>query len=102
MKSTKRLIVVLFTVVICLLILNLRHGYAQNISVPFSYSVGTATHTACPTVVVGVTQYCYPADGPYVSINGGAWQAIPLSASGVTSVNGKTGAVVLGATTTLQ
>lgn len=72
----------------------LRRAHAQTITVPFSYAVGIATHTSCPAVITGTTQYCYPSDGPYVSINGGAWQPIPLS----TSVAGLTGVTVCNAT----
>ena len=98
---------------------------AQVANSPYSYSVGPATHTSCPAVVATLTMYCFPADGPYVSINGAAWQPIPLTSGvagvtsfngrtgavlpvpsdypdAVTSVNGKTGAVVLSATTTVQ
>jgi hypothetical protein len=127
MKKILKLTV--FPIAFFLLVLSLWHdtrpAHAQTINVPFSYSVGTATHTSCPAVVASTTQYCFPADGPWVSINGATWQAIPLAAAvaGVTSfngrtgavfplpsdypnavasVNGKTGVVVLGATTTVQ
>lgn len=124
---TRKLSGLLVIAVVALLgtFIGLRRAHAQTISVPFSYSVGTATHASCPAVQVGITQYCYPSDGPYVSILGAAWQPIPLTAAAagvtsfngrtgavvpvpsdypdaVTSVNGKTGAVVLSATTTLQ
>jgi hypothetical protein len=61
---------------------------------------GGGPHTTCATPVPGISQTCIASDGLYQSDNGGAyWRVIQLTTSAVTSVNGKTGAVVLGATT---
>ena len=100
-------------------VLNLR---AQTVS-PFQMAVGSGLHTAC-TVTATTTTYCFASDGLWVSTNGGAYSQIGVVAvtgvtsfngrtgavipvpsdypDAVTSVNGKTGTVVLGATTTLQ
>jgi hypothetical protein len=105
-------------------------GRAQT-TIPFQMAVGTGLHTAC-TVTTGTTQYCFAADGLWVSLNGAAYAQITVTSgvtsfngrtgavlpavgdytytqisgtppsAAVTSVNGKTGAVVLSATTTLQ
>lgn len=98
-------------------------GTRAQTPVPAQFSVSAATHTTCnPTV--GATSYCFASDGLWVSANGGAFTQIgaavvtgvtsfngrtgavvPVASDypdAVTSVNGKTGAVVLGATTTVQ
>jgi hypothetical protein len=99
-------------------ILNLR---AQTGAVSIQYPSGD--HTLC-TVVTATTAYCFPNDGMYQSIKGAAFvqvgvagvagvtsfngrtgAVVPVASDypdAVTSVNGKTGAVVLSATTTVQ
>jgi hypothetical protein len=89
---------------------------------PFQFAVGAATHTSC-TVTPSVTIYCFPSDGLWVSLNGapfvlaqtgsspvlsfngrtGAVMPLPSDYPAlVSSVNGKTGSVVITATTTVQ
>jgi hypothetical protein len=55
------------------------------------------THTSC-AVAVGQTNFCFASDGLWQSLNGAPYvQLTPSTPIGtlVTSVNGKTGAVVL-------
>jgi hypothetical protein len=74
------------------------HAQGTN---PFQVAV-TGAHTLC-AVTTGVTQYCFASDGVWQSLNGAAYTQLTAGAGGgVTSVNGKTGVVVLGATTTIQ
>jgi hypothetical protein len=70
--------------------------------VPYTYlqSPSGGTLASCPAPIAGVTALCYVATGLYLSTNGGAYVQLG-AASGVTSVNGKQGAVVLSATTTV-
>lgn len=68
---------------------------------PTTYTIiSTGTLANCPPVVANQTQNCFPIEGPAVSIKGAPYVLVPLTipAPPVTSVNGKTGAVVLGAT----
>ena len=58
---------------------------------------GNAPHTTC-TVQAGQTIYCFANDGFWQSLNGAAFTQLGAPVGGVTSVNGKTGAVVLTAT----
>ena len=52
-------------------------------------------------VTPATTQYCFASDGLWMSLNGAAYVQLGVATpAGVTSVNGKTGAVILGATTT--
>lgn len=61
---------------------------------------GNAPHTSC-TVTASQTTYCFASDGLYWSNAGAAYVLVATPAvAGVTSVNGKTGVVVLGATAT--
>jgi hypothetical protein len=97
-------------------------------AIPWQVGV-TGAHTLC-VVVAGQTNYCFAADGLWISLNGAAYvqmgvtgpigpagPAGPAGAAGatgpqgppgtpgsggVTSVNGKTGVVTIAATTTLQ
>ena len=71
--------------------------------------VTVTTAAGCPTPVLSVTgtvwQLCGAPDGVYAStVNFPTPIKLGVSstATGVTSVNGKTGAVILGATTTIQ
>jgi len=60
---------------------------------------GSAPHTTC-AVVPSTTNFCFANDGLWQSINGAPYvQLTPALTGGVTSVNGKTGAVVITATT---
>jgi hypothetical protein len=62
--------------------------------VPAQFSVSAATHTSC-NPVTGATAYCFASDGLWVSVNGGAFTQIGAAVvTGVTSFNGRTGAVV--------
>ena len=70
---------------------------AQNPTLtPYQFGVNNVTHASC-TVVAATTQYCYASDGPWVSINGAAYVSMMPSgtASGVTTFNGRSGAVTL-------
>jgi hypothetical protein len=69
--------------------------HAQTAGIPASFTV-SGSHTACTPIVTGVTTFCLAADGVWQSINGAAYvQLAPVgAASGVTSFNGRTGAVV--------
>ena len=67
--------------------------HAQS-AVPFSFATTAATHASCPTVAASTSQYCFAADGFWQSLNGAAYLQIGPSAAGVTSFNGRTGAVV--------
>lgn len=59
-----------------------------------------STHTAC-VLSVGQTTICLASDGLWLSLNGAAFTQLGVAApAGVISVNGKTGVVVLSATTT--
>jgi len=61
---------------------------------------GSAPHTTC-AIVPSTTNYCFANDGLWQSINGAPYvQLTPSTPSGVISVNGKTGVVVITATTT--
>jgi hypothetical protein len=64
----------------------------------------TGLHTACivsPVTVPASATLCVAGDGTWISINGGAYTQLGAGgASGVVSVNGKTGVVVLAGTTT--
>ncbi|SRR6266404_4278337 len=63
---------------------------------------GSAPHTTC-AIVASTTNYCFANDGLWQSLNGAPYvQLTPGTPNAVTSVNGKTGAVVIAATTTLQ
>ena len=101
---------------------------AQSGSNPFQMTV-SGPHTAC-TVTAGQTNFCFATDGFWQSINGAAYTQLGVGATGpagpagpagaagatgpagpqgpagtsggVASVNGKTGVVILTATTTVQ
>jgi hypothetical protein len=64
----------------------------------------TGLHTACvvsPVTVPASATLCVAGDGTWMSVNGGAYTQLGASTtSGVISVNGKTGVVVLAGTTT--
>src|SRR5579863_126235 len=67
-------------------------GRAQSTS-PWQVSVSAATHTSC-TVTAGLTQFCFASDGLWQSLSGAAYTQIGGGAAGVTSFNGRTGAVL--------
>jgi len=69
---------------------------AQSAPIQIQSSVA---HASC-TAATGVTTYCFANDGLYVSLAGATFT--PIGGGGVTSVNGKTGAVTISASTTLQ
>jgi hypothetical protein len=79
---------------------------AQATAQVYAFSVQAGTTVAnCPAVASGVTSYCYTAAGAYQSINGATWTSmvsLPAPVAGVTSVNGRTGAVTITATTTVN
>lgn len=69
---------------------------AQNPVISPSYETVAANtpHTNCP-VMPGVTAWCKASDGLWESDAGGAWFKLGASnGTGVTSFNGRTGAVV--------
>jgi hypothetical protein len=57
------------------------------------------THASC-TPTVGQPTLCLASDGLWLSINGGVFTQV--GTAGVTSVNGKTGAVTISAATVLN
>ena len=76
----------------------IRNAYAQ--SGP-SVIVGNGPHATCPVSTAGSVVLCIATDSPYlwVSANGGAYAGVSTP-GGVTSVNGKTGVVVISASST--
>lgn len=70
---------------------------AQTASTVLQISGAWATHASCATVP-GQTSLCLASDGLWQSLNGAAYAQVGVG--GVLSVNGKTGAVVLNASTT--
>jgi hypothetical protein len=67
---------------------------AQNPTLtPYQFAV-SAPHTNC-VVIASQTNYCFASDGPYVSIAGAAYVSMLSASAGVTSFNGRTGAVTL-------
>lgn len=101
-------------------------GLRAQTSVPWQATV-TGLHAVCtvsPVTVPPSTTYCFASDGLWQSVNGAAYTQVGIVAvtgvssfngrtgavvpvasdypNAVTSVNGRTGAVVLSATTTVQ
>lgn len=75
---------------------------AQTVVPPITIVAPALTHTSC-NVTVGATSFCFASDGLWQSINGAAFVQLGVAApAGVISVNGKTGVVVLSATTTVN
>jgi hypothetical protein len=69
-------------------------GLRAQTAIPFQMAVGAATHASC-TVTAATTQYCFAADGLWVSLNGAVYTQIGVVAvTGVSSFNGRTGAVL--------
>lgn len=65
---------------------------AQNTGVTQLW--GSAPHTSCPAPVAGQSLLCLASDGLYLSVDGGALTQVSTGAvAGVTSWNGLTGAV---------
>jgi hypothetical protein len=96
----KRAALVLFLAVICFSGMR-----PQNPSLtPFENTVtsGQGTHTQCNVSPTGGSSLCQASDGLWLSINGAAFTqvctvglaACASTATGVTSFNGRTGAVV--------
>ena len=71
-------------------------GRAQT-SIPWQATV-TGLHATCtvsPVTVPASTTYCFASDGLWQSVNGAAYTQVGITAvTGVTSFNGRTGAVV--------
>jgi len=87
-------------VLVALSCLHSSHVHAQTATTPLAITVA-GLHTSCLPVAVGVTTFCFASDGLWQSLNGAAYVQLGVSIiPPVTSVNGKTGAVVLGAVTT--
>lgn len=83
-----------------LLALNLYGGQNPSLT-PSTLSIPTTVlHTNC-SGAAGQMVYCFAGDGLWVSNNGAAFVQVQGNAP-VLSVNGKTGNVVLSATTSLQ
>lgn len=61
----------------------------------------TSPHTNCPAPAAGASLWCLGSDGLYLSVNGGTLTQVSLGGGGVTTVNGKSGVVVLTAVTTV-
>ncbi len=120
MKNFIRISMLIVAVAVLSMGLTLHSLRAQVPNNPWQVGVSTATHTSC-TVVASTTQFCFANDGIWQSINGAAYVQVAPGTAGVTSfngrtgavlpvpsdypdavtsVNGKTGAVVIGATTT--
>lgn len=77
-------------------------AHAQTVVPPITIVAPALTHTSC-NVTVGATSFCFASDGLWQSINGAAFVQLGVAApAGVISVNGKTGVVVLSATTTVN
>jgi hypothetical protein len=94
------LIAFLFYTLVIFEDMNAIRAQAQSAN-PWQVSV-VGAHTLC-TVTPATTQYCFASDGLWMSLNGAAYvQLGAVAPVGVVSVNGKTGVVVLGATTTVQ
>lgn len=71
-----------------------RNVHAQGTGVPFSI-VATGPLVSCAPIAANTTQYCFPNEGPAVSLAGAPWKLVPISTvtAGVTSWNGLTGVV---------
>lgn len=82
--------------VVSILIAGLLLGWNLKAQTPGPWQVGvTGLHTAC-TTTAGATSYCFASDGLWVSLNGAAYVQVGTpTGTLVTSVNGKTGTVVL-------
>lgn len=74
---------------------------AQTVVPPITIIAPALTHTSC-NVTPAATSYCFASDGLWQSLNGAAYTQLGVAVGGVTSVNGKTGAVVISASTTLN
>jgi hypothetical protein len=72
-------------------------GHQVHAQTPSTYTiVHNGTLANCAPVVSGQTQTCFPVDGLAVSLKGAPYVLLPLTVTptGVTSFNGRTGAVV--------
>ena len=91
--TNKQFLILLLTLLTSVAII----AMAQNPNLtPYQFTVGTP-HTSCNVSAAGQANYCYGSDGPYVSINGAAYVSMLPTAqvAGVTTFNGRTGAVTL-------
>lgn len=59
-----------------------------------------STHTAC-ALSTGQTTICLASDGLWLSLNGAAFTQLGVAAPGVTSLNGKQGALIISASGSL-
>jgi len=74
-------------------LLNERTLKAQTVVPPITIQSSIA-HTSC-SITTGVTSFCFASDGLWQSLNGAAYVQLGLTApAGVTSFNGRTGAVI--------
>lgn len=89
----KKLVIVLTVLVVLDFGSRFVTGVHAQGNVPYTFSVGSAQHTAC-TVTPNVTSYCWADDGAFQSIHGAAFVSMMSATSGVTSVFGRTGDVV--------
>lgn len=68
--------------------------FAQTPNNPWQFSVSSATHTSC-TTTASTTTFCFASDGVWQSLQGATFTQVGVvQATGVTSFNGRTGAVV--------
>lgn len=91
------------TVLVTILVLTAidRKVHAQGASV-LQISGTYSAHTAC-TTTPSQTTICLASDGLWLSLNGSAFAQVGgVVPVGVTSINGKTGAVTISATTTIN
>jgi len=76
------------------LLLNEKSLKAQTVVPPITIQ-STIAHASCPAIAAGLTSYCFASDGLWQSLNGAAYVQLGVAApAGVTSFNGRTGAVV--------
>jgi hypothetical protein len=84
------------TLIVVAFLVGLTIARAQT-SVPWQATV-TGLHSVCtvsPITTPASSTYCFASDGLWVSVNGGAFTQIGAAVvTGVTSFNGRTGAVV--------
>jgi len=66
---------------------------AQTVVPPITIQSSIA-HTSC-SITTGVTSFCFASDGLWQSLNGSPYTQLGVAApAGVTSFNGRTGAVI--------
>ena len=120
----KQFAVVIILIAVVSFFVGHSHVHAQTTTTPLAITVA-GVHTSCLPAATGTTTFCFASDGLWQSLNGAAYTQLggvgpagpagatgPMGpagatgpagpAGGVTSVNGKTGTVVLSATTSLN